>query len=284
MTQSTLCVGQKVIVSSNRWTPQGWEPIEQEAIVIDPLVTNDPVYLGDVEVKIEGELSRTFYAPVNVRPVEDVCTPPAPIATQQQQIKRIIGPTILMGDGAYFDFEFPDASGMTIEDYAWGLAASARFRGQTRYATDEPDWSPRCLYNVCQHVVLMARQMLADGLGPRVAYEGLMHESDEVVWGDFPGPAKALMPPEFKALVKRAGDAIDEHFGVTHDHKELVKRYDLRMLATEKHWLMPHSRTDQWAESAIYAPFQWRIACWDADWAARQFVALHGQIWQAIHG
>ncbi len=212
---------------------------------------------------------------------------PATAMAAQQHAKRIIGPTILMGDGAYFDFEFPDASGMTIEDYAWGLAACNRFRGQTRYAIDDPDdpeWSPRCLYNVCQHVVLMAQQMLRDGLGPRIAYEGLMHESDEVVWGDFPGPAKTLMPLEFRALVKRAGDAIDEHFGVTHDHKDLVKRYDLRMLATEKRWLMPQSRTDRWAESAAYAPFDWRIACWDAHVATRQFTALHAQIWQAIHG
>lgn len=198
------------------------------------------------------------------------------LSTAQPQATRITGPTILMGDGAYFDFEFPDASGMTIEDYAWGLAANGRFRGQTRYpAIDEEGWSPRCLYNVCQHAVLLAEQMLRDGHGPQAAFEGLMHESDEVVWGDFPGPAKALMPAEFRALVKRAGDAIDERFGVTHQHKDLVKQYDLRMLATEKRDLMPHSAGARWSITAGHAAFEWRIAAWDANHAVNRFVDLH---------
>lgn len=206
-------------------------------------------------------------------------------AAAQRHVKRIVGPTILMGDGAYFDFEFPDASGMSIEDYAWGLAANGRFRGQTRYPPiDAEGWSPRCLYNVCQHVVLMADQMTADGHGPHAAFEGLMHESDEVVWGDFPGPAKALMPAEFRALVKRAGDAIDERFDVTHRHKDLVKHYDLRMLATEKHNLMSHSSGDQWAHGGNYAPFEWRIACWDADFAVRRFLQTYEHLRRAIDG
>lgn len=199
--------------------------------------------------------------------------------------RRIVGPTILMGDGAYFDFEFPDASGMTIEDYAWGLAASGRFRGQTRYPPiGEERWSPRCLYTVCQHVVLMADQMAADGHGPRAAFEGLMHESDEVVWGDFPGPAKALMPAEFRALVKRAGDAIDERFDVTHRHKDLVKHYDLRMLATEKRWLMPHASGHRWHGDRDHAPFEWRIACWDAETAVNKFLQAYADLRRQIDG
>jgi hypothetical protein len=70
-------VGQKVKIRSNRWTPNGWEPIEQIGTVINPRVENDPPYNGDVEVKIEGELSRCFYSPNSI---EAVATE-APVST-----------------------------------------------------------------------------------------------------------------------------------------------------------------------------------------------------------
>jgi hypothetical protein len=57
---SDLAVGQQVRAFSKRWTPDGWEPVEELAIVLDPCVQNDPDYAGDVEIKIEGVLNRTF--------------------------------------------------------------------------------------------------------------------------------------------------------------------------------------------------------------------------------
>ena len=201
-------------------------------------------------------------------------------AEAHRSIKRIVGPTILMGDGLYFDFVQPDAAGMTIEDYAWGLAANNRFSGQTRYRDDTCPGGigSRVLYNVCQHVVLLAQQMLEDGLPIDAAYEGLMHESDEVVWSDFPGPAKTLMPAKFKDRIKLAGDAIDRRFKVGHAFKDLVKQYDLRMLATEKHALMPHSAADEWQHSSGYEPFPWRITCWSADYAVVRFLDLYRRL------
>lgn len=197
--------------------------------------------------------------------------------------KVIVGPTIQMGDGSYFDFAAPDASAMTIEDYAWGLAGNNRFRNQTRYRTEE-GVGPRCLYNVAQHTVLLAEQLLWDGHGPAIAFEGLMHESDEVPWGDIPGPAKALMPVEFRALIQRAGDAIDHHFGVTHQHKVLIKQYDIRMLATEKRDLMPHAAVHQWEWTRGYEPFDFRILCWEPDMAAHQFIYLYNRLEAQRHG
>ena len=161
-------------------------------------------------------------------------------AAAEAMTSRIVGPTILMGDGLYFDFEAPSADGMTIEDYAWGLVASNRFRGQSR-CTQCILPHHRMLYNVAQHCVLLVKAMYEDGHPLAAIYQGLMHESDEVAWGDIPGPAKQLFPPEVRALIKRSGDAIDRRFGVPHEHKDLVKHYDLRMLATEKRDLMPHA-------------------------------------------
>lgn len=195
----------------------------------------------------------------------------------EQHTRRIVGPTILMGDGMYFDFEAPDATGMTIEDYAWGLASNNRFRGQTRERLDYTQGriGPRVLYNVCQHTVHLAEQMQNDGHPADAVYEGLMHESDEVPWPDIAGPAKGLLPPEVKALIKRSGDAIDLHFNVTHNHKDLVKQYDLRMLATEKRDLMPHAGADEWCQTSGYEPFPFRIGCWDAQYAVMNFLHLY---------
>ncbi len=60
-------IGQQVIVSYNRWTPEGWVPVEEAAVVIDPCVGDDHVYAGDVEVKAGEWLNRQFYSPDDVR-------------------------------------------------------------------------------------------------------------------------------------------------------------------------------------------------------------------------
>jgi Lar family restriction alleviation protein len=70
-TAPPLRAGQRVRAHSKRWTPHGWEPVEQDAIVIDPCVENDPDYAGDVEIEIEGELSRTFVPRASIVPVDE---------------------------------------------------------------------------------------------------------------------------------------------------------------------------------------------------------------------
>lgn len=196
-------------------------------------------------------------------------------------IRKVVGPTMLMGDGSYFDFIDCDAAQMTLEDYAWGLATKARFNGQTRYPCD--DWrdggnGSRCMYVVAQHCVLMAEQMLRDGHPPVVAFEGLMHESDEVVWPDFPSPAKSLLPLYLKDLIEQAGDRIGQQFGATFQWKAVIKQYDLRMLVTEKRHLMPQGSADRWPILEGYAPFDFRIACWAPDFAAARFVEVYHKL------
>ena len=64
-----LRVGQQVHAYSKRWTPAGWEPDRELATVVDPCVSNDPVYDGDVEIQIEGVVGRTFVPRASLRPV-----------------------------------------------------------------------------------------------------------------------------------------------------------------------------------------------------------------------
>lgn len=179
------------------------------------------------------------------------------------------GHGVPLGDGSYFDYLAPDVSGMTIHDYAWALAGNARFRGQTRNGSGDGE---RCLYSVCQHCVLLARHMLDDGHGAQAAFEGLMHESDEIAWPDFPTPVKPLMPPELHLLIATSRDAINAHFAVPRDHKRLVKEYDLRMLATEKRDLMPLTRADQWMLLADVQPFEDEIFPWPPIMAVQNFI------------
>ena len=191
-------------------------------------------------------------------------------------VHRILGPTILMGDGAYFDYEAPEASPITIEDVAFGLAYTARFRGQTRALRAA---GKRCFYSVAEHCVRMTQAMLAEGCGERLALAGLMHELGEVPLGDLPSPAK-MMLPAFKALENRLEAALWEQFGLpslTDDDVTVIKAFDLRMLATEKRDLMTGSIPgDHWEMLGGFEPIatMWITPYRHPDLAAEAFLRL----------
>lgn len=195
-------------------------------------------------------------------------------AAIESHVRRIVGPTILMGDGSYFDFADPASTTMSIDDYAWGIAGTNRFRCQTRARL----WGGRrCFYNVGQHVVLLARQMIADGHDRADCYDGLMHESGEVVIGDPPGPMKPMVP-DLKGLEKECDRGVGQRFGVLMRDPGLIKRYDIRMLATEKRDLMPQGSDDSWQWADGYEPFAFEIEPWSGEVAVEQFLTL----WQEL--
>jgi hypothetical protein len=195
----------------------------------------------------------------------------ANVAAAESHVRRIVGPTILMGDGSYFDFEDPASSQMTIDDYAWALAGTNRFRGQTR---ERGYFHRRCLYNVAQHCIVLAQHMLDDGHDRADALAGLMHEAGEVPWGDTPGPAKPLVP-DLKAREKRDDAIIRGLFGAQMRDPDLIKQYDLRMLATEKRDLMPHGAGEGWEWIRGFEPFPETIRPWRPEWAAAEFVRMY---------
>lgn len=203
-----------------------------------------------------------------------------------RHVRRIVGPTILLGDGSYYDFENPEATSMTIEDYAYALAFTVRFRGQCRCALQG---NRRVFYGVGEHCIRLANALRDDGHGPINALAGLFHESGEVPWGDVPGPAKPLIGG-FKPLEKRAEKAINAYFSIETPDPDLIKRYDLKMLATEKRDLMPQGGTDRWgnAEDAVadveeYGAFPWRIIPYvHPEQAAASFVDLYAQLMREI--
>lgn len=184
-------------------------------------------------------------------------------------ITRIIGPTIMLGSGSYFDYEDPEHSLLTIEDVAYGLAAASRFAGQciSRFT------GRRVRYNVAQHCVLMSYAIEQDPEAqPGDAFDALMHEGGEPTCGDMVGPLKSLCP-EFKAVEKRCERASHAQFGVRMRDPALIKRHDLRMLATEKRDLVAAADGHEWSWTKGFEPYAFVIQhVWEFDEAAERFL------------
>ncbi len=222
---------------------------------------------------------------------------PISAVTAQAAARHIRGRTIAWGRGTYFDFDNPETTDMTIEEYAYALAYTVRWRGQT-VRVARPWWRrllqlhpAHCFYGVGQHVVIGAEQMLRAGFAPRVALAFLGHESDEVPFPDMPGPTKSLMSPEMRAVLKRCGDALDHRFGFDcWPDYDLIKRWDVRMLVTEKRDLLIGFSQDVWhnggngGQTSIvgFEPFAQRIVPYrHPDQAAKRFLELYHQLKKA---
>lgn len=176
-------------------------------------------------------------------------------------IRRIVGPTILLGSGTYFDFEDPENSAITIEDIAYGLAFAGRFAGQCVSRVT----GKRVFYSVAEHCVRMSR-----AVPPDLAYDALMHELGEATCGDMTGPLKSIVP-QYKAVEKRCEAAAMRQFQVAMADPDQIKLYDLRMLATERRDLMRWSG-EEWAWTKGAEPFDFEIVPWSPEAAAVEFL------------
>lgn len=142
-------------------------------------------------------------------------------------VRRVVGPTILLASGNYFDFLAPEQSTFTIEDIAHGLSNICRFGGQcSRF------------YSVAQHSVIASKHVP----GPD-AYAALMHDAAEAFVGDMAKPLKDLCP-EYREVEKRVESAVFKRFGVATPLPPSVKEIDTVMLATEQRKLMRNR--DDW--------------------------------------
>lgn len=189
------------------------------------------------------------------------------------------GATIAWGRGQCYDFDDPNPEIISLEDVAYALAYTVRWRGQARFG------GRRCFYGVGQHCVFGAEEMLAAGYGSAHALAFLTHEPDEVVLPDFPGPAKASVAG-LKEFSKRQGDALADRFGWDTPEPDLCKHWDLRMMNTEKRDLMPGHRDDTFHSSArtpisdqAFPPFERQIVPYaHPDLAALRWIELYWQL------
>lgn len=193
-------------------------------------------------------------------------------AMKDASIRRIKGPSILLGSGNYFDFLDPEGSEITLEDIAYGLAYNCRFAGQT-YSTV---LDCRIQYSVAEHCVRGSLQAEAEQKHD-LAREFLVHELGEAVAGDMTGPLKSLCP-DYKQIEKHCQAGIAKSFGLTFTDFNALKLLDLRMLATERRDVTRWSG-EEWSWTNGAEPFQERIIPWDPDVAAKRFIARFHELW-----
>jgi 5'-deoxynucleotidase YfbR-like HD superfamily hydrolase len=171
-----------------------------------------------------------------------------------ETVRRIVGPTILLFGGSYFDYEAPESSEFTIEDIAHGLSMTCRFAGHC-------GWH----YSVAQHSV-----HVSNFVPKQFAYEGLMHDAPEFAVGDMAKPLK-VMCPDYTVIERRVEVAVFKRFNVRSPLPVSVKEVDIRMLATEQRQLMKNR--DDWDYTRGRAPYDFQIPVWSPAEAKQQFLA-----------
>lgn len=179
-----------------------------------------------------------------------------------ETIRRIIGPTILLAGGSYFDFEAPHTSVFTIDDIAHGLAMTCRFAGQCKRH-----------YSVAQHSVHVSEIVPADH-----AYQGLMHDAPEAFVGDMAKPLKVLLP-EYSVIEKRVERAVFDRFNVATPLPPSIKDADIVMLVTEQRQLMGNH--DDWNYCRGRTPLDFEIPEWTPDEAKARFLARFDELTRA---
>jgi 5'-deoxynucleotidase YfbR-like HD superfamily hydrolase len=145
---------------------------------------------------------------------------------QSATVRRIVGPTILLSGGEYFDFLDPSSCGFHIEDIAHGLSNICRFAGHCRE-----------FYSVAQHSVYVSQLV-----PPEHAFAGLMHDAVEAFVGDMAKPLKDLLPA-YREIEHAIEAALFARYGLLLPMHHSIKEADIVMLATEQVALMQNRDT-----------------------------------------
>ena len=128
----------------------------------------------------------------------------------------------------------PDIKTICIEDIARGLSRQCRYNGHCRE-----------FYSVAQHSVLVSeaieKQLVHEGEIEELdelAMWGLMHDAAESYCGDVISPVKQILRMvddlEFGDIEARLMDVIIHRFNLAIPIPEIVREFDLRLLATER--------------------------------------------------
>lgn len=174
-------------------------------------------------------------------------------------IKRIVGPTILLRSGEYFDFESPEASNITIIDIATGLSHICRFTGQCH-----------SFYSVAEHSVLCSHLV-----PPGDAFAALMHDAAEAVMGDVSRPLKSLLP-DYKRIEKRVEAAILAKWGLSAVMPPSVKIADRQMLGVEQRQCMMNH--DEWPVTVSVPTGEPEIRFLAPEHAFAEFISRYNEL------
>lgn len=142
---------------------------------------------------------------------------------------------IMLHSGKLFDFANPEASEITVEDIAHGLAHTCRYAGQCDG-----------FYSVAEHSVLVSQNVDHSQLA------ALFHDAAEAFVGDMSGPLKQLLPA-FKEIEKRIERVIFDRLGIDWPAPAEVKYADYSVMAAEQEVLMP-TGTNEWLQDLNVVP------------------------------
>lgn len=154
-----------------------------------------------------------------------------------------------------FMYDKPEDHDYNIYEITHALSNICRFTGHSNE-----------YYSVAQHSVLMARE------APKhLKLLFLLHDATEVYVGDMNAPLKQIFPA-FKVLEKKIGKAIFKAYKLnpTQEELEQLKVMDIRMLMTEKKYLMGDLYWGGW--TAEYPPLDIKIQPWSPRKARKMFL------------
>jgi uncharacterized protein len=135
---------------------------------------------------------------------------------------------MLLSSGFVLDLLNPDATGMPISDVARSLSQQPRWAGATK-----------AFFSVAEHSVMVSKLV-----PPEFAFDGLMHDADEMISGDIASCVKVLIGRDrIKAALKPVLISMSAWFGFRLDVPQ-VKVADTICMATELRDLLPPAWMD----------------------------------------
>ncbi|WP_407473485.1 YfbR-like 5'-deoxynucleotidase [Sulfitobacter sp. PM12] len=178
-----------------------------------------------------------------------------------QTVRRIIGPTILLSNAEYFDFDAPVFGPDVVEVIAHSLAMQCRFTGHcSRF------------YSVAEHSVHASHIV-----PPELSLIALLHDGAEAFCGDMAKPLKEMLP-EYKAIEERIEAALFQHLGIELPLPSEIKTADRAMLAVEQGRAMGNA--DGWHYTHGVSAARVELQFWTPDEAKSQFLARYESLTQ----
>lgn len=144
---------------------------------------------------------------------------------------------IQTNSGIRFEILNPTVDMINIEDIATSLSKQCRYNGHCEN-----------FYSVARHSLVMSKMA-----PPHLKLVSLLHDATEAYIGDMVKPLKNLIP-EFEVIEDKIWLVIADKFNLPMELPREVKDLDLRMLATEKLYIMKE-HPDKWPSFDTPNPF-----------------------------
>ncbi len=177
----------------------------------------------------------------------------------------VLGSTIKLSSGRYYDLANPRVCDVHIEDIAHALSNICRFGGHI----------PR-FYSVAEHSVECFRKAVAECQPESVQLACLLHDAAEAYIGDVVKPLKLLLEPIYGPIEEANERAIADRFGVDFEStKEEWKRIDRELLIAERNAIFGPC-SEKWTGEDEVAPYRFTPAFYTPEQAREVFLTTFG--------